>query len=74
MSYLDFLNFCLYNKPDYIVSSESVVSGPWTTKINMLNEKLIVESEHYQSFSIYLFELYHNMLHFQFIGLGSFYS
>jgi len=40
----------------------------------MLNEKLIVESDQYQSFSIYLFEIYDNMLHFQFIGLDSFYS
>ena len=74
MSYLDFLNFCMYNLPHYIVRSESVVSGPWATRINMLNEKVIVESDQYQSFSIYLFEIYHNMLHFQFIGLRSFYS
>jgi hypothetical protein len=67
MSYLDCLNFCMY-----IVSSKSVVCGPWTTKINMLNEKLIVGSDQYRSFNIYIFAAYHNMLLFQFMDKACF--
>lgn len=44
------------------------MSGPWEVKSEILKEKLIVESYHYLSVNIYLFEMYHIMLHFYFIG------